>query len=292
MNRFELLKELRANFSDSELRDLCLELGIDYEDLPGASKADKARELILYLERRDQLPQMLAICRRLRPNVNWDDEATAPATSAAPSNGQAPAQTSPATILFLAANPMMTAALRLDEEIRAIDRALQGTEYRQHFNLEQQWALRPADLQQCLLRFRPTIVHFSGHGSDAGEIVLQDDTGQPQAVSAQALSRLFALLKDNIRCVVLNACFSAVQARAIAEHIECVVGMSQAIGDAAALNFATAFYQALGYGRDLRTAFELGRSQIDLQGLSEQETPQLLTAPTVDAGSIIVAPKN
>ena len=96
-----------------------------------------------------------------------------------------------------------------------------------------------------LLRHQPHIVHFSGHGSSLGEIFLEDDAGLSQPVSPRALSTTFGLLKDNIRCVVLNACFSRIQAEAIAQHIECVVGMSQAIGDRAAISFAAAFYQAV-----------------------------------------------
>ena len=62
----------------------------------------------------------------------------------------------------------------------------------------------------------------------------------------------------------------------IAKHIDCVIGMSKAIDDEAAINFAVAFYQALGYGKDVKTAFDLGCVQIDLQSLNEQDTPQLL----------------
>jgi hypothetical protein len=52
--------------------------------------------------------------------------------------------------------------------------------------------------------------------------------------------------------------------------------MSRAIGDAAAISFAIAFYQALGFGKDVKTAFELGCSQIDLEGINEQDTPKLV----------------
>jgi nucleoside phosphorylase len=52
----EQLSQLRQNiigrFSDQELRDLCQDMGIDYESLPGEGKAGKARELVAYCERR------------------------------------------------------------------------------------------------------------------------------------------------------------------------------------------------------------------------------------------------
>ena len=191
-------------------------------------------------------------------------------------------------ILFLAANPKNTGRLRLDEEIRSIDQVLRHAEYREQFDLQQQWAVRVADLQSHLLRHQPDIVHFSGHGSKSREIILEGSAGKGHPVSARALSRLFAVLKDNVRCVVLNACYSENQARAIAEHIECVIGMSKAVGDQAAISFAAAFYQALGYGRDVKTAFELGCVQIDLEKLDEQDTPKLL-ALKGDPGQISFA---
>ena len=136
--------------------------------------------------------------------------------------------------------------------MRAIDRALREAQFRDRYHIEQQWAVRIGDLQEALLRFQPDIVHFSGHGTESNEIVLQDGSGGGQAVPRAALGRLFSVLRDNIRCVVLNACYSEPQAQAIADHIDCVVGMTTAVGDDAAIEFATAFYRALAYGRDLR----------------------------------------
>lgn len=180
-------------------------------------------------------------------------------------------------ILFLAANPSDTTQLRLDQEIRSIDEKLRQSEFRERFEIRQHWAVRVSDLQSCLLRHSPTIVHFSGHGSSESEIILEDDHGNSKPVSSHALSQLFSVLKDNIRCVVLNACYSEQQAQAIAKHIDCVIGMSKAIGDTAAISFAAAFYQALGYGRNVKSAFELGCGQIDLESLgTQQDIPKLL----------------
>lgn len=179
-------------------------------------------------------------------------------------------------ILFLAANPANTNPLKLDQESRSIDQALRQSEFRHKFELVQHWAVHVSDLQGILLRHKPDIVHFSGHGSEAGEIVLKDGYGYNHPVSVKALSQLFNVLKDNIRCVVMNACYSEPQAKAIAQHINSVIGMSQAIKDDSAISFASSFYQALGYGRDLKTAFDLGCLQIDMENLEEQDIPQLL----------------
>lgn len=193
-------------------------------------------------------------------------------------------------ILFLAANPTDTVRLRVGEESRAIDAALRKSEFRDEFQIENHFAVRVGDLTELLLRYQPDIVHFSGHGTNQSEIILENDLGKSHTVSVQALSRLFSLLTDNIRCVILNACYSEEQAQAIAQHIDCVVGMSNAISDTASIKFATSFYLALGYGRDIQTAFDLGCAAIDLESesLDEQDIPQLLTVKS-NPSEIILA---
>jgi hypothetical protein len=179
-------------------------------------------------------------------------------------------------ILFLAANPKDTPPLRLDEEIRAIDNALLQAKFRDRFDIKQHWAVRVFDLQGYLLRYKPDIVHFSGHGNSSSGIILEDEIGNSHEVSPRALSQLFSVLKDKMRCVVLNACYSENQAKAIAEHIDCVIGMSRAISDNAAIEFAQSFYQGLGYGRDVKTSFDLGCVEIDLKNLNEESTPKIV----------------
>lgn len=179
-------------------------------------------------------------------------------------------------ILFLAANPIDTVRLNLDEEVRAIDLALQQAKFRDHFDLRPHGAVHINDLQELLLRYQPDIVHFSGHGSGISELILQDGQRNAVTVPVDALSNLFKLLKNDIRCVVLNACFSDDQAKAIAQHIDCVVGMADAISDEAARTFAIAFYRALAYGRSVQAAFDLGCSQLELRRLSEAQQPKLI----------------
>jgi hypothetical protein len=113
--------------------------------------------------------------------------------------------------------------------------------------------------------------------------------GSSKGLTSAALKRLFATLKDNIRCVVLNACYSETQARAIAESIGCVIGMSTSIADESAVSFASSFYQALGFGRDVQTAFDLGCGQLGLMDLEGEETPKLITAPGFEAKTIFFA---
>ncbi|MEO1186721.1 MAG: CHAT domain-containing protein, partial [Cyanobacteria bacterium J06636_27] len=179
------------------------------------------------------------------------------------------------TILILASNPKNTSQLRLDEEIREIDAGLQRAKKRELFDLKQRWAVRSQEVYQALLDFKPQIVHFSGHGSGNDGLLLEDENGNLKLVDTEALVTLFELFSTTIECVVLNACYSEVQASAIAKYIPYVTGMNQAIGDKAAIKFAMGFYNAIGAGESVEFAYKLGCNVIQLDGVPENLTPVL-----------------
>jgi hypothetical protein len=181
------------------------------------------------------------------------------------------------TILILSANPKGTNPLRLGEEIREIKEGLRRSKYRDLYQIETAEAVRVGDIQRAMLDYEPNIVHFSGHGGGEEGLVFEDVTGQIKLVSAEALAGLFSLFADRLDCVLLNACYSEVQAKEISRHINSVIGMSQAIGDKAAIAFAVGFYDALGADRDVDFAYKLGCSAISMQGIPEHLTPKLLT---------------
>lgn len=198
-------------------------------------------------------------------------------------------------VLLVAANPRDVTRLRLDAEFREIEGALERAQHRDRFVLEKWEALRTEDFRRTMLR-SPQIVHFSGHGegieSSLGDsrsfertnrviteqegLIFEDDLGNSKLVSGEALAGLFELCKDHIECVVLNSCYSVVQAEAIAQHIPYVIGMKRAIGDKAAIEFSKGFYDALGAGRSIEDAFEFGRNAIQLEGIPEHLTPKLI----------------
>jgi hypothetical protein len=179
-------------------------------------------------------------------------------------------------ILILAANPMDTTRLRLDEEIREIEQGLKLAKKRDQFEIKPVLAVRLRDLRRALLDHEPHIVHFTGHGNKEG-LLVEDKGGMAKQVSSEALSELFALFSDQIECVILSACYSAVQANAISKHINYVIGMKEEIDDDAAIEFAVGFYDALGAGRSVEDAFKFGRVAIlqKFPDLSEHLIPVL-----------------
>ncbi len=190
-------------------------------------------------------------------------------------------------ILVLAANPIGTTKLRLDEELREIKEGLRRAKGREQFLIESAEAVRYRDIHRAVIDFEPQFIHFSGHGSLEDGLIFEDVTGQAKLVDAQALAGFFELFADNVKCVILNACYSEIQARAIAQHIDYVIGMSQEIGDRAAIEFAVGFYDALGAGRTIDFAYKLGCRLIRIAGIAEELTPKLFLKEQLKEASSI-----
>jgi hypothetical protein len=192
------------------------------------------------------------------------------------------------TVLFLAANPDDNTRLKLDEEMRAIRAKVRAAGHPELIELVSAWAARPDDLLQALNENKPHVVHFSGHGELTGEIVLVDGHGHSKPVGTTAIKELFRTLKGNIRVVILNACYSKAQADAIREIIDCTIGMKSAIKDKAALTFSASFYRAIGFGRSVSDAFEQGRVALLLEGIPQDDIPQLLCKSGIDPSGIFL----
>ncbi len=168
------------------------------------------------------------------------------------------------TILFLAANPVDMSPLQLDEELRAIDKAIRMSHLRDHIELNSHLALRVEDIAELLLRHKPTLIHFSGHGSSNDRIVLKTSTGSGTEIDERAFANMLQSASQTVKCVFLNACYSEFQARLIADHIPVVIGISGKIHDDASEIFAKTFYLTFGSGETMETAFQLALAEVQM----------------------------
>jgi tetratricopeptide (TPR) repeat protein len=164
------------------------------------------------------------------------------------------------TLLFLAANPKKTSPLDLKKEVEEVEKELQRLKRHEQFLFKQQWATTLEALRHALLDHKPDMIHFSGHGAGQAGILLEDEAGEIQLVDGETLAHFFEMFAP--QCVILNACFSALQASHIVKYVDFVIGMNQPIKDKAAIQFAIGFYDALAAGKSIPTAFQLGRTNI------------------------------
>ncbi len=196
-------------------------------------------------------------------------------------------------VLFLAANPADQQQLRLDEEARSITEMIRKSKHRDSVVFETRWAVQPMDVLQAINELAPTIVHFSGHGSGLDEIVFQDKNGSAKLVSMEAIVQTMMASSSEIRLVFFNTCYSRNQAEAVTHHVEAAIGMNTSIGDEAAQTFSSQFYSALGFGCSVGKAFEQAKALVMMEGLNEEDTPELFCQEGLDAHDlIIVRPEN
>ena len=198
-------------------------------------------------------------------------------------------------ILVVAANPLGSSPLQLDQEVKTIQEALRRSRKRDNFVVEYRLAATPSELRRALLDVEPHVLHFSGHGAgEQGLLFVSDesasafyrsDSGEVRSraanineikfVPAQPLANLLQLCEDHLECVVLNACYSDVQGNAISVNIPYMIGMRDVVEDRVAIKFSQGFYDAIGAGKSYEKAFEWGKVAIEFD-LADGEAAKIL----------------
>ncbi|MDR9794218.1 hypothetical protein Q8A72_14845 [Aeribacillus pallidus] len=107
-------------------------------------------------------------------------------------------------------------------------------------------------------------------------------------VSKDAIVQTMMSTSDNIKLVFFNTCFSYGQAQAVIKHVDAAIGMTTSIGDDAARVFAAQFYSAIGFGLSVKKAFEQGKTALMLEGIREEDTPELYVKDCIDPDELII----
>ncbi|MFF9100060.1 hypothetical protein ACF1AU_05640 [Streptomyces rubrogriseus] len=177
--------------------------------------------------------------------------------------------------------------LRVGREQSRIRSAVERALHRDSVELDVRPAATAADLLDGITRFRPHVVHFSGH-SDEGLIVFEEDVDQPHegaVVTARAFARAVAATDETPLLVLLNSCHSASQIDQLIGTVDFAIGMSDEIGDADAIFYAAQFYAAVANGQSIGSAHASGQAAVELAGLPDHDLPTLAHSPDVDPRS-------
>jgi hypothetical protein len=174
-----------------------------------------------------------------------------------------------ATILIIQANPRGEVFLELKDEYLKIEQSLREVGAPPH-KIVWESGVRRRDLLPRLRQHRPDIVHFSGHGDpDNGEILFEDRNGETAAITPRDLTDVFRRAEidstNRIKLVVLNSCFSKIQAEAVAKVIPVVIGTTTEIEDDSALRFSELFYAELGRGFSIQKAVDIVKGDLELR---------------------------
>jgi hypothetical protein len=185
-------------------------------------------------------------------------------------------------ILFLAANPADTGRLNLSEEARDLAERVRAGTHREAFEIVHCLATRPRDLLRVLQEVQPHVIHFSGHGNDDRQIVLQDEAGNSRPVEPQDLADLVGLFKNNLKLVLMSCCYGRPQAEALNWVLDFTIGMDEPISDEGAVSFSAAFYQVLASGGSIKQAFESARLLTRMEGRPVFNVSDLLVREGAD----------
>lgn len=122
------------------------------------------------------------------------------------------------------------------------------------------------DLLQAISEHKPTIVHFSGHGSSNDELILQDDLGNTKTVSLDTIVTMFKVVSSGIKLIVFNTCHSYNQANKITEHIP----------------------SAIGFGSSIQNSFNQAKVAMMLEESDEENTPELYIQDGINGEELIL----
>jgi hypothetical protein len=187
------------------------------------------------------------------------------------------------TILLMSTDQLGIAYMRLGEEVREIYQGIQVATFRDSFDLKVHPATQLPNLDMLLLNYAPHVVHFSGHGTPSGGIILEGEDENAIPVGVSELASILRILKDNIRLVFLNVCYSNNHAEAIAQVIDYAIGVNGPIEDKSAITFASSFYRTLAFGRSIREAFDLASERLAITDPLRSGIPVLHVRQGVDA---------
>ncbi|MFI1808483.1 hypothetical protein ACH415_33295 [Streptomyces californicus] len=123
--------------------------------------------------------------------------------------------------------------LRVGQEQQRIRAAVERATHRDLVELDAHPAATADVFLNALTRFRPHVVHFSGHSAhdliyfESGEHDFHDEA----IVSVGAFASATAAVDEKPLLVLLTSCHSAAQAQKLADTVPFAIGMPNSIGD-------------------------------------------------------------
>lgn len=184
----------------------------------------------------------------------------------------------PLVILLVSTDPINEARLSQQEEFRQLDQALQRSSNTNAFKVEFLMNCRPEDLAAGIRQHKPTILHFSGHGSNGGPWFVGRN-GKKVVIEPARLARLLKMAcSEGLKGVFMNACNTERYADCICDAVGEVVAMEGPIGDQEAISFAASFYRCLGDGCSFEKSFRWALAEAGLVESAGPLKPCLIKA--------------
>ena len=143
------------------------------------------------------------------------------------------------------------------------------------------------DLQRRLLDYGIQVMHFAGLANAKRLSFLKPDR-HPEMVRNETIVRLFETLTNQIRLVILNACYTETLAQQLAQHIDCVVGMGRQTNDQIATTLSASYYHAVTSGQSVQAAFDLAYIPVETEQGGGHTVPRLKVRTGVNASDVVL----
>ena len=165
-------------------------------------------------------------------------------------------------ILFISSDPIDADALQTGKELSDIQNAIQAATYRDAFELIPSTYGLWTEISNDIASHRPEIIHFSGHSSDTG-IQLVNEDGLAEELPAEKFADLLNCFEDyHPNLIFLNACFSAHQADTLLPYTQQLIGFFYAAEPNLSMEFAKLFYYRLVTGNTIKEAFNTSKNNL------------------------------
>jgi CHAT domain/Effector-associated domain 1 len=171
-------------------------------------------------------------------------------------------ESGPTSVLFLLANPEERGRNRLDVEVREVQAVRR--EYPEQLEIRVSHATRIQDLVRELADGKLDILHFAGHGTADGRLILDGPGGGEPVESAHFAGLVVAA--GHPRCVVFSSCFNGGYLPLLRGSATHVIGSAEPISDKCAVFFSAAFYRRLAAGRPVPDAHAFADAAMTVQG--------------------------
>jgi hypothetical protein len=163
------------------------------------------------------------------------------------------------TITFLESNPFPEYNLFSNVEYREMSFLLR--KHAEQFRLIGSFGLSLHQLVESINEDQPDIAHISAFSNLEG-IFFHDKHDRPLQVSNDAFVEHLELIRHLPDCMFFNTFIAEEMARSISLKKIYVIGANDLISSEAAIEFATGFYSAIGFGKGYGAAFSIGKKSV------------------------------
>lgn len=174
-------------------------------------------------------------------------------------------------VVFIAANPKNLPDTEWVKEYKVIEKVFNDNSLDSKFELKPIFNTTPNELLKYVQGKRIWFIHFSGHGSNTGKIVLQDESGKSFIVTERYFLDLIGRVQG-LKCILFASCNSDKLIKKTQDKIDYSIGFSGTItfsennDDKDAIEeFIKCFYESFSKVESIPMAYRFAKESLALK---------------------------